>query len=104
MLFEQYGFGITGLSCVYFGGHDPSHSSELVLHNIFLFPKLKIHGSWMVGFYGILTFVGYFTPNPFYANNQFYFKQFSLAWVHSLIVKNISISSYSVYANSSNSV
>ena len=23
----------------------------------------------------------------FYANNQFYFKQFSLAWVHSLIVK-----------------
>ena len=34
---------------------------------------------------------------------QFYFKQFSLAWVHSLIVKNISISSYSVYSNSSNS-
>ena len=27
---------------------------------------------------------------------HFYFKQFSLAWVHSLIVKNISISSYSV--------
>ena len=32
----------------------------------------------------------------FYSNDQFYFKQFSLAWVHSLIVKNISISSYSV--------
>ena len=32
----------------------------------------------------------------FYTNNQFFLKQFSLAWVHSLIVKNISISSYSV--------
>ena len=32
----------------------------------------------------------------FYANSQLYFKQFSLAWVHSLIVKNISILSYSV--------
>ena len=32
----------------------------------------------------------------FYTNNQFYFKQFSLAWVNSLIVKDISISSYSV--------
>ena len=29
-------------------------------------------------------------PNPFLYKNQFYFKQFSLAWVHSLIVKNIS--------------
>ena len=45
-------------------------------------------------FYGISTFVGYLTPNPFYANNQLYFKQISLAWVYSLIVKNISISSY----------
>ena len=32
----------------------------------------------------------------FYKNNQFYFKKFSLTWVHSLIVQNISISSYSV--------
>ena len=32
----------------------------------------------------------------FYANNQFYFKQFCLARVHRLIAKNISISSYSV--------
>ena len=31
----------------------------------------------------------------FYGNNLFYLKQFSLAWVHSLIVKNISISNYS---------
>ena len=41
----------------------------------------------LVGFYGISTFVGYLMPNPFYVNNQFYFKQFSLAWEHSLIVK-----------------
>ena len=34
---------------------------------------------WFGGFYGISTFVGYLTPNPFYANNQFYFRQFSLA-------------------------
>ncbi len=32
----------------------------------------------------------------FYTNNQFDFKQFSLAEVHSLTIKNISISSYSV--------
>ena len=31
-----------------------------------------------------------------------YFKQFSLAWVHTLIVKNISISSCSFHSNSSN--
>ena len=47
-------------------------------------------------FYGNSTFVGYLMPNPFYTNNQFYFKQFNLAELHSLIVKNISISSYSV--------
>ena len=78
---------------------------------------------WLVGFYGISTFVVYLMPNPFYTINQFYFKQFNLAWVHSLsktflfqaiqfsqavlfqtiqfsmstqFVKNISISSYSV--------
>ena len=50
---------------------------------------------WFVGFYGMSTFVGYLIRNPFYENNQFYFKQFILAWVHSLIVKNISISNYS---------
>ena len=32
----------------------------------------------LFGFYGISTFVGYLMPNPFYTNNQFYFKQFSL--------------------------
>ena len=43
---------------------------------------------WLVVWvYGISIFVGYLTPNPFYTNIQFYFKQFSLAWVHCLIVK-----------------
>ena len=30
-------------------------------------------------------------PNPFYSDKQFYFKQYILAWLHSLIIKNISI-------------
>ena len=51
-------------------------------------------GPWLVGFYGISTFVGYLTPNP-NLNDQFYLNQFSLAWIHSLIVKKISISHYS---------
>ena len=42
-------------------------------------------------------------PNRFYANNQFYFKEFRLAWVHSVIAKDNSILSYSVHSNSSNS-
>ena len=42
---------------------------------------------WLFGFYGISTFVGCLMPNPFYTNDQFYFKQFSLAWVHISIVK-----------------
>ena len=37
-------------------------------------------------------------PNPFYTNNQFSIKQFSLTWLHSLIGKNISISSYSIFS------
>ena len=37
----------------------------------------------------------------FYVNNQFYLKQFSFAWVYSLIVKSISISNYSVIYNNS---
>ena len=40
--------------------------------------------------YGISTFVGYLMPNPFF------FKQLSLPQVNGLIVKNISIWSYSV--------
>ena len=46
---------------------------------------------WFVGFYDISTFVGYLPTNPFYVNNRFYLKQFSLARVQGIIVKNISI-------------
>ena len=46
-----------------------------------------ISWGWLVGFYGISTFVCYLMPNPFYTDSPFYFKQFSLAWVHSFIVK-----------------
>ena len=35
-------------------------------------------------------------PNRFSYKFQFYLKEFSLAWVHGLIIKNVSISSYSV--------
>ena len=31
--------------------------------------------------YGISTIVGYLIPNPSYTSKQFYFKQFSLAYV-----------------------
>ena len=50
----------------------------------------------LIGFYGIATFVGYLMPKLFNVNNQFYLKQLSFAWVNSLIVKNIPVSSYSV--------
>ena len=53
---------------------------------------------WLFGFYGISTFVGYLMLNPFLCK-YFYFKQFCLVRVHSLIVKNISISNYSNSAN-----
>ena len=33
---------------------------------------------WLVGFYGISTFVIYLMQNSFYTNNWFYFKHFSL--------------------------
>ena len=47
---------------------------------------------WFVGFYGISTFIA---KSIFYVNNLFFWKQFSLALVHGLMVKNISISNYS---------
>ena len=53
-------------------------------------------------FYSISTFVAYVMPNPFLYNNHLYFKQFSLSYVHSLIVKKIFILRHSVYLNSSN--
>ena len=58
----------------------------------------------MVGWLVSLYFIAYkvlkviFRHIHFYTNNQFCFKQISL--VHSTIVKNISISNYSVYSNS----
>ena len=55
---------------------------------------------WLVGFHGISTFVGYLTPNLFFIQIVSSMSNYS---VHSLIVKNISISNYSVYSNSSNS-
>ena len=57
---------------------------------------------WLVGFYGKSTFVGYLTPNPFLCKLSVLFQtiQFSISTQfkckYSLIVKNISISSYSV--------
>ena len=65
------------------------HVLKTILFNI-------VQVGWSVGFYGISTIVGYLTPNPFLYK---YSKQFSLASVHSLIIKNISISNYSVYSN-----
>ena len=79
------------------------YHSILPLISLFSFVLEWDNLDLLFGFNGISPFVDYLTPNPFYVNNQFYFKQFSLAWVHSLIVKNISISNYLVYSNSSNS-
>ena len=46
---------------------------------------------WLVVFLWHINLCRLFNAKPiFYVNNQFYLKQFSLAWVHSLIVKNIS--------------
>ena len=56
---------------------------------------------WLVGFYGIATFVGYLTANLFFMKIVlFQTIQFRISTLfrckYSLIVKNISISSYSV--------
>ena len=56
---------------------------------------------WLVGFYGISTFVGYLMPNLFFIQIVlFQTIQFRISMQfkckYSLIVKNISISSYSV--------
>ena len=55
---------------------------------------------WFVGFYGISTFVGYLTPNPFLCKTVL-FKTIQPGTSKGLIVKNTSISSYSVYSNNS---
>ena len=63
--------------------------------------ELCANKSCLFGYHGISAFMCYPMPNPFYTNKQFYFKRFHLAYIHTLIHKNISISSYSVYPNSS---
>ena len=80
------------------------HMKTLQLDNYSFLPVLTVLTAlriiasifWLSGFYGISAFIGYFAPNPFYTNNLFSFKQFSLVWLHSLIVKNMSIPSRSV--------
>ena len=44
----------------------------------------------------VVSLAGRFMPNNFNKNNHFYSNQFSLAWVHGIIVKNISISTNSI--------
>ena len=50
-----------------------------------------VYVGWLVGWF--LWYINLCrllnAKSIFYANCQFYFKQFSLVWVHSLIVKNI---------------
>ena len=50
------------------------------------------------GFMAYQSLLVFWRQIHFYVNNQFYLKQSSLTWVHSLIVKNIYISTYSVYS------
>ena len=58
---------------------------------------------WLFGFYGISTFVGYLTPNPFLYKQSVVF-QIIQSSMNTQFIKNISISNYLVYSNSSNSV
>ena len=50
----------------------------------------------LLGFYNISTFVGYFMPNPLLNKLTVLFQTIQFSVIHSLIVKNISFSSYSV--------
>ena len=51
----------------------------------------SISGCLIVWISNHIILFGYILPNQFYTYNHFYFNQFNLAGVHSLIVKNISI-------------
>ena len=61
------------------------HTNKWYMHNLDFVLEYDTHKLlWVVcclliGFDGISTLVVYLMPNPFYTNNQFYFKQFSLA-------------------------
>ena len=74
------------------GIYAPKVKDGYNLLNIFLLRCVKQYG-WLGWLYAISNIVGYLTPNPIFIHSQFFFKQFSLEWVHSLIVKNIFISS-----------
>ena len=86
------------------------HSEKKIIHKYIKWKKHKKNKikenkikerlvGWLVGFYGISTFVGYLTPNPFLykesvhfqtiqfsmsiqlnCQKHFYFKPFSLVW------------------------
>ena len=60
---------------------------------IFVLCKLNVPIGWLVGFYGISTFVGYLTLNPF-LYKLFNSKQFSMSTQFNC--QNIPISSNSV--------
>ena len=63
----------------------------------------EISIGWLVGVYGISTFVGYLTPNQFLYKLSVLFQTFQFSMSTQFNCQNISISSYSVYLNSSNS-
>ena len=54
------------------------------------------YGGWLGGFYGISTFVGYLTPNPFLYKYLVLFQTIQFSMSTQMIIKSISISSYSV--------
>ena len=66
--------------------HNTLHGSHKILRTVKKSWAKNLIVGWWFGFYGTSTFVAYLTLN-FYANSQFYFKQFSLIWVNCLIVK-----------------
>ena len=58
---------------------------------------------WLVRFHGISTIVGYLTPNLFLCKESDLFQIIPFSMSTQFNCENISISSYSVYSNSSNS-
>ena len=51
---------------------------------------------WLLGFYGIPTFVGYLMPNPFLYKYSVLFQTTRVRMSTQFIFKNISTSSYSI--------
>ena len=50
---------------------------------------------WFIGFYGISTFIGYLTANPFLCKSSVLFKTIQFSISTQFNVKTISISNYS---------